>query len=455
MIKIVVQNASWCRVLKKEEDWDIIWTILSYNDMTKDRFSHRVEEVKKSYFDRRSGRFGTGLLNFVCKKLDELNENYELSYDKINKSMKISKEITFDFKKYLEFNNIYLENYQEKVLKIIEKNKRGCIQSPTGSGKSIIGASIIKKFNIPKTIIIVPTKSIANGFKKELNKILQIPIGLIGDGEKNFQQVTIALYQSLRNIDLKELNKNINLVLCDEVHGSKCKSIQTILQNLPDVWYRYGLSATLYPKSSKKEWFAITSQFGEPIIQITDKEAESRIVPIKVEMWEFKTKTKNQNFQDIYRKDVLLNIQRCLLLIKIAEYFLDKVDNCLILVDEYRQAKTIQYLSNKIVPEIAWSGGNKDINNIAERLNNGKLRFCVATPVWKVGTNIPNIRSIVLGSARKSPIDTIQKIGRGTRKVEGKDKLLVGDIYDIVENYAKIEEFSKKRLNLYRKKGWI
>lgn len=463
MITIVEQDASWARVLKNEEHWKTIFDILSYNTITKDRYSNRIEEVTRSFFDKRGGKFGAGLLPYVTGKLDEMDIPYKISHEKFNKSMKIRKEISLDIEDSVEFDKVTLEKYQNKIIKFLDKGiKRGCIQSSTGSGKSYIAGAIIKKFDIPPSLIIVPTKSIANGFRKELQKLLSIPIGMLSGKEKSIEQVTIGLYQTVRNLNLKKINNDIKLIIVDEAHSSKCVSIQNILQELKDVWYRFGLSATLFPRSNKKNWFAVTSQLGEVIIKISDEEAIERVVPVEAYMVKFKTMTKRLNFQDTYRYDVLLNKERIIELLNLVEYALDEVDNCLLLVDEYEQAKAIKeyaeyYFDEKydyLHPEIAWSGV-KNLDDIANRLNSGKLKFVIATPVWKVGTNIPNVQSIILGSARKSPIDTIQKVGRGRRRVEGKDKLLLFDIYDIVYGNNKFEEFSKARMRIYKSKRWF
>lgn len=109
--------------------------------------------------------------------------------------------------------------------------------------------------------------------------------------------------------------------------------------------------------------------------------------------------------------------------------------------------------------EYAHGNNSKDENEkIKERLNNGTTKLVIATQVFGLGTNIPNVDCVVLGSVRKSYIDTIQKIGRGRRRVSGKDKLIVIDSIDRVSGRARFCDYfygySMERINHYKSKKW-
>ena len=86
-------------------------------------------------------------------------------------------------------------------------------------------------------------------------------------------------------------------------------------------------------------------------------------------------------------------------------------------------------------------------------LNNFEIPFVIASPVFGVGTNIPNVQCAIMGSARKDLSNLIQKIGRGRRRTLDKDLLLLLDVYDNEQRYFKA--YSERRKNFYKRKGWL
>jgi len=286
-------------------------------------------------------------------------------------------------------------------------------------------------------------------------------IGLFGDGKKELKRITVMLYQSMRKIpNLVELGKYCDLIIVDECHLA-IDAIEEILKNFHSTWYRYGLTATPISSARKSKWFHLTSQLGEKIITVTDKQAKKRVAPVNAYMFKFYCEPENIDY-DLYRENVLLNEERCIFLLKMVRWAFNKknTQSCLLLVDEYEQAKMLKRLSRKFLdtkPEIAWSKlKREDLEDIKERLNNRKLKFCIATPVFSTGTNIPNVDCVVLGSARKSITNTKQKIGRGRRKTEIKDELLLLDIYEQIGKHDKyFIKYSERRKNIYSRKKWL
>jgi superfamily II DNA or RNA helicase len=450
-----VMNASTIKVAGIPEEKQALWDILSYTTPTRlPQYGGKFAYVKSSKFDRRSNSIGYGLLKFVIKKLQEKDIDCEIK--------QIVKSTFLDYREEVNLKGINLEAYQEKILTKTEDHKRGVIEAPTAAGKTIITAGIIKKFYIPRTIIVVPTSDIARNTIRELEKLLRMPIGLFGDSSKELKKVTVFLYQSLsqlKNID--PLNKVTDLIIIDEIHLA-IKQIEDILEKFTNVWYRYGLSATPISSAKKKEWFTITSQIGEKFITITDKQAKKRVSNVEVYMFPFKGSRTYDNYLESYRPDVILSEPRNKLIAKMTNWAFEekKVENLLILVDEYQQAKLIHKFLNseqKIYSEIAHSKLNsKELERMKADLNNKKLKVCIATPVFGTGTNIPEVECVIIGSARKSITNTKQKAGRGRRRTGTKDILLLLDIFDnIGRNDKYFKKFSERRLGIYKRKGWF
>lgn len=449
-----IMNASIVKVAGIPEEKQTLWDLLSYTrPMKLPQYGGKFAYVRTSNFDRRTNAIGYGLLDFVIKKLEEKGINCEIKNN--------VKQTKLEYREDVNFKEITLENYQNKILNKVGDIKRGIIEAPTGGGKTLITAGIIKKLYIPRTIIVVPTSDIARKTVKELEKLLRISVGLFGDNSKEIKKVTVFLYQSLSQLkNIEPLNKSTELIVIDESHMA-VEKIEEILKKFTNVWYRYGLSATPISGAKKKEWFTITSQLGEKFVIVTDKQAKKRVSDVDAFMFPFIGKASSDVYLEMYRPDVILNEPRNKLLAKMTSWAFDKkkIDNVLILVDEYQQAKLIHKFLKKeegIHSKIAYSKLSSDeLERIKEDLNNKKLQVCIATPVFGTGTDIPEVDCVILGSARKSISNTKQKIGRGRRRTNNKNLLLL-DIYDkIGKNDKYFQKFSERRLNIYKRKEWF
>lgn len=329
------------------------------------------------------------------------------------------------------------------------------------SGKTLIMAGIIKKYYISNTLLIVPTSDIARTTRKTLSTLLNRDIGLIGDKEKSIDTVTIGLYQSLSRIpNIKPLVNNTKLLLIDESDVAT-DAINTIVSQFTNTYYRYGLSATTIPISKKTIWIPGISQIGQTFVSIKDKEVEKRVTDVDAYMIKYTTIVNaKKDYQDVYRYNVLLSNTRTEKILQILQWIFEdqKRINCFIMVDELKQARLLETKIKEKYKSVVVAHGTLEKNKqeqIKEELNNGKLKICIATPVFSRGTNIPGIDSIIMASARKSLSNTKQKIGRGRRKIKGKERLLLVDIYDEVKGYEKyFEKYSKMRMNLYKHQGW-
>lgn len=451
MIYIQIISASECQVLKNVSHYETIWDILSYNTVFK-KFG-KLTFTKGSAFHKGTGRFGLGLLDIVTNELDKKEVEYDIKW-----SVKPVKKL---IKKDISLSDKTLEGYQKNVLSKLQNGvMRGIVHASTGSGKTTIATSVVKLLNYPNTLIIVPSKTIGYGFKKTLETSLKIPVGFIGDSVFDRKRITVALYQSLKEKLLKtgEFN-NVELIIQDEAHLAITKISSIIQTYFNHVWYRFGLTATPVNKETDPaNFYKMVSQIGEPFIQITDKQAEKRVInKVEAYVFKFKGRITKYDYKSQYRFDILLNRERCKHLCKMVNFAFEKkkVKNVLLLVDEYQQALKIvscaRSMKMDITPTLAWRETNN--TEIINNINNGKIKWCIATPVFSVGTDIPEIECVCLGSARKSLSNTIQKIGRGRRKTDTKDKMILLDVYDEY-NDKFFDTYSKTRLDFYKSKEW-
>jgi superfamily II DNA or RNA helicase len=86
------------------------------------------------------------------------------------------------------------------------------------------------------------------------------------------------------------------------------------------------------------------------------------------------------------------------------------------------------------------------------RLVTGDIDVLIVSVIFQEGTDIPDIRSVIVGSAGKSAIAAIQRVGRGMRVVEGKKEFHVYDVYD--KGHRTLKKWAKERKAAYELEGY-
>lgn len=177
--------------------------------------------------------------------------------DDIWKLHPVKKDYDVNFGKHekLKFpeNKLKPYDYQEKAINAMIKAKRGILNARCGSGKSIMAIEIIRRIGY-KALIICHTKELLNQFKDYLVNDLGMKkgeYGIIANGKVEIgEYITIALRQTLVNIDLISYKNEWGTIVVDEVHNvfgnvSYVSQYQKILNNLCSE-YRIGLTATAF-----------------------------------------------------------------------------------------------------------------------------------------------------------------------------------------------------------------
>ena len=172
----------------------------------------------------------------LTKYLEEFCKarKYEIEYDYDNSSEEFSIK---EAKEYLNKLNLKLQprDYQLDALVHAVRERRALLLSPTASGKSLIIYLITRYYNA-RTLIIVPTTSLVSqlasdfidyGFdaNKRVHRIYA------GQDKQTDKQITISTWQSIYKLP-KEYFQQFDVVIGDEAHLFKAKSLTSILSKL-------------------------------------------------------------------------------------------------------------------------------------------------------------------------------------------------------------------------------
>ena len=269
----------------------------------------------------------------------------------------------------------------------------------------------------------------------------------------------LSTWQSLYKMP-KSYFDSFGLVVGDEAHLFKAKSLTSILTKLDQCKYRFGLTGTLDGMqthrlvleglfgtlnkviSTKKLIDEKTlSDFKIKSIVLTYSEEECKIVKgmnYQEEMDYIVTHSKRNDFI----KDLTLNLKgNTLILFQFVEKHGDVLHK---LISDSTDRKVFYVYGGTDTKT------REDIRAITEKEKDAIIIASYGT--FSTGINIRNLHNIVFSSPSKSRVRTLQSIGRGLRKSESKDTATLFDIADDFSYKSKrnftINHF-QERINIY------
>jgi hypothetical protein len=142
-----------------------------------------------------------------------------------------------------------LSTVQEEAVSKILPHNRGILVAPSGSGKTVVGISIIASRGV-NTLILVNRRPLMEQWRKQLASFLEIDpakIGQIGGGkDKQTGLVDVAMLQSLfKNKEVSDLVAEYGQVIVDEVHHLPAFTFEQVLKQTK-ARFVLGLTATPY-----------------------------------------------------------------------------------------------------------------------------------------------------------------------------------------------------------------
>lgn len=243
------------------DGYDHVW---SYQSKRWDGFNR--------LYNRQTKQFRRGLLNRVV--------------DLCQTQFSIKPHIKYNLKEndtvLHKFNSDLIRPYafQQNVKQVVDDQDVGIIVSPTGSGKSTMIALVIERLT-RVTMILVTDVVLLDQMQQNLQRLFNQPIGMIGDGEFDLQDITVSTLQSLLSITKaksigaadkrKHLTKHFNrvgLVISDEAHLYDSDSVGLVMPYFTHADKFYGTSATPYgwsERAEKRQNMELEQHFGEVI----------------------------------------------------------------------------------------------------------------------------------------------------------------------------------------------
>jgi len=413
-------------------------------------YKNRMWDGKIRLFNLKNKTLYNGLIDHVIKFTKD--RNYKIQYKSYPKILnKYNKDDFERFTKSLNLTHTPRDYQVDAVLHAIN-HERCLLLSPTASGKSFIIYLILRyyqqKLSNFKALIIVPTTSLVaqmasdfNDYAKNdsWNSSVNIHSIFAGRDKVSEKPIYISTWQSLYKLPLNYYS-DFDLVLGDEAHQFKARSLQQIMENTVKTKYRFGTTGTL--DGTQTHQLMLEGLFGKTYKVITTKELID-----KKTLSSFKIKALVLQYPDEIRKNLkginyreeiefLINNETRNKFIRNLAVSLE--NNSLVLFQMVEKHGKVIYdlIKEKVNEErkvfFVYGGTDTEtresIRHISEQEKNAIIVASYGT--FSTGINITNLHNIIFASPSKSRIRNLQSIGRGLRKNKSKEIAILYDIAD-------------------------
>jgi len=215
-------------------------------------YKARMWNGKIQLFSPMTKQLYLGLLPYVEHFAAEREYSIETN-EEINIQENFSRNEGVDFIKNLGLK-LTPRDYQVDSFVHCVRNNRALIVSPTASGKSLI-IYMLANFYQKKTLLIVPTISLVHQMRSDFIDygMHEDDIHMIMGGEEKRSDapIIISTWQSIYKMR-KDYFAQFDVVIGDECHLFKAKSLTSIMTKLVGCKYRFGFTGTLDGSETNK-----------------------------------------------------------------------------------------------------------------------------------------------------------------------------------------------------------
>lgn len=399
-------------------------------------------------------------------EFNDFYDDYKEKYKIIKHQQKIAKqEQVTSIEKYRLKPNSMQVGFISNLRKIIAKGeKRALLISATGTGKTYASAFAMRELGFKRVLFLVHRGQLARQTKKSYEKVFgkTVSMGLVGAGYHEYDKDYIfATVQTLnRDSHLMEYRPDaFDCIVLDEAHHTSADTYQKVMNYFrPKFWL--GMTATPDKRDDNIAGKNIYEIFNYQIayeIRLQQAMEENLLCPfhyfgISDISWisEKQIKSKKMTERDF---NILTGDERVRHIIEQANYFgysgdrvkglifCSRIDESVELSNKFNQA--INPETGKNFRTIALNGdaSEDERQNAFERLamneedaTNGytPLDYIFSVEILNEGVDIVEVNQVIMLRPTESPIVFIQQLGRGLRKAEGKEFVV---ILDFIGNY--------------------
>lgn len=395
-------------------------------------------------FDTRTKLIYVGLLDKIISFCRTYNYTYHFESNKFyGLPFEINEGISYEgVKDYITTISSYSpRQYQIDAVYDALRHNRKLLISPTASGKSLMIYSIVRYYvdKGQKILLVVPTTSLVEQMYKDFQDYgwdSESYCHRIYSGKEKISglPVIITTWQSIYKLE-RSFFEEYNVVIGDEAHLFKSKSLITIMTKLHHAKYRFGFTGTLDGSQTHK--WVLEGLFGPSYKVTKTSELMQQGYLSKLDINCIVLKHGPKKFE-IYNDEIEYLISHEQRNKFITNLTLDLKGNTLVLFSRVSaHGEPLFEMINKSKDnnrKTFFVHGGVDakdrelVREITERENDAIIVASYGT--FSTGINIKNLHNVIFASPSKSRIRNLQSIGRVLRKGKDKTKAVLYDISD-------------------------
>ena len=361
---------------------------------------------------------------------------------------------------------VKVRDYQYAAIYESLRYNRALLLSPTASGKSLMIYSLVRfHVNVKRNVlIIVPTTSLVEQMYKDFKEYgwnVKDHCHRIYGGKEKYtdHNVVISTWQSIYKEPRKWFEK-FDVVIGDEAHLFKAKSLTAIMNKLHGCKYRIGFTGTL--DGTECNQLVLEGVFGKcsKVTKTSELMEKGHVAKLKVEV--IVLKHDEQIFEGYQDEMEYLceHEQRNHFIRNLA---CDLKGNTLVLFNyvEKHGLPLYEMINSHTDRPVHLVYGGVDVDDrehIRRLVENENDQIIVASyGTFSTGINIKRLHNLVFASPSKSRIRNLQSIGRVLRQSRGKEVATLYDIADDIsrdngKNYTLLHLF--ERLKIYKEENF-
>lgn len=383
----------------------------------------------------------------------EIAEDYRVKFNIIKKQRKIAAQGQLvSLEAYKLKPNSMQVGFIKNLEKLYEKGEnRGLLISATGTGKTYASAFgirdvLLSEDSDKKVLFLVHREQIArqalNTFKKVFGGSRKY--GLLSGSSKDYDsQFLFSTMQMMAKEETRNHYKRdeFSCIILDEAHRTGAESYKRIMEYFrPDFW----LGMTASPE--RTDDFDVFSLFDHNIayeIRLQQAMEEDLLCPfhyfgitdLEIDGKAFDEETGLKNFRYLVCDD------RVNYVIEQAKYYGYSGDRVkgLIFCSSRREAEELSKKFNEKKYRTVFLSGDSSQETREEMMDRltsdtrlDYLDYIFTVDIFNEGVDIPEINQVIMLRPTQSPIVFVQQLGRGLRKADNKDYVV---ILDFIGNY--------------------
>ena len=393
-------------------------------------------------------------------EFNEFYENYKEQYKIIKHQRDIAKKDQIvSIEKYRLKPNSMQIGFITNLKKILEAGEdRALLISATGTGKTYASAFAMRELGFKRVLFLVHRGQLARQTKKSYEKVFakSVSMGLVGAGYHEYDaDYVFATVQTLnRDEHLLQYDKDaFDCIVLDEAHHVTADTYQKIMKHfLPKLWL--GMTATPDKRDDNVAGRNVYELFNYQIayeIRLQQAMEENLLCPFHyfgiTDLSIVGDDKDNRDFS------MLTSDERVKHIIQQANYYGysgEKVKG-LIFCSSIKETQELSYKFNNIVnPDtgeyfrtIALNGDANEqerqdaferlaMNESEANVHKQPLDYIFSVEILNEGVDIVEVNQVIMLRPTQSPIVFIQQLGRGLRKADGKEYVV---ILDFIGNY--------------------